>query len=377
MRTIDINPFELRDYAISHGWKLVTEALKDGLFVLNSPFNDFKQLVFPKSIEGSNAEELSEVVTKLSKIYNKSSFKLLEEIREINDDVISLRYYSDSKNINSLSFEEALESIEGTKQLILAASSSIINPVTFHPRLSRTEPNELLKKIRFRHTEEGSFVLKVSCPLEFESNPVANLFGKTVHEPFARKTFIHINSTSNQLLNSIESNTQETFISEQKKSETPTISYNFCEALIGLFDDERELPFQLMFNWSRNSVQKLPLPSIPSKLTFDFSLKSKISEVKSYLQPVNSPINGTFIATVESLNGNIGSDGKRAGEVKLTVFRESEIINARAILNSEQYTQADTAHMNPGSYIRIKGKLNPGKQIRLISDIEEFVLMDK
>jgi hypothetical protein len=51
MNTIDVTPIEIRDYALSYGWTLVREAIRDGLFILNSPNQRFKQLVFP--IEGS------------------------------------------------------------------------------------------------------------------------------------------------------------------------------------------------------------------------------------------------------------------------------------------------------------------------------------
>jgi hypothetical protein len=366
----EITPIDLRDYATSLGWHLVREALKDGLYVLNSPENDFKQLIFPKDVVYPNDEQVSLAVEKLSRITGKSRFTLIEEIREVNDDVVSLRYFSENKTISSLSFEGALGAIEATKQLILSAASSVINPAIYHPRLSRSEPNDLLKKTRFRHTQEGSFILKISCPIEI-GNPVVNLFGETIEEPFARKTFALINESSYNLLNSIESDNEPMFISEIKNAEHPRISYNFCDALLGLYDNERELPFELGFNWSRNS-RGLPKPNALPKIKFPYSLKPKIESIKGYLKPLDDSLEDVFIGTVESLSGNIDNNGKRYGEVKLSILLGSDIVNAKANLRPEDYYMADQAHMSPGSYVKIKGKLQPGKQVRSITDIVEF-----
>jgi len=365
-----ISAIDFRDYAIGLGWKLVSEALKDGLYVLNSPFEDFTQLIFPKDDSEANQSTMMVAIDRLALVTNKSRFQLVEEIREVRDDVLAIRYYSESKSVNSLSFEKALAAIDGTKQLILSAASTIIHPSTFHPRLSRNEPNELLKRMKFRHTAEGSFILKVSCPIEVEA-PIINLFGESYVEPYARQTFSLMNQASAEVLNAIESNTEAELAENLRASTSPRISYNFCDALLDLFDDERELPFELQFHWSTHSKQLLAPPAMPP-VRFLYSIKPKLETVKSYLKPFDKLVEDTFIGTVESLSGNLNSSDERAGEVKIAILVDLDIVTAKAILDSEQYRIADEAHMTPGAYIRIKGKLQPGKQLRAITDIVEF-----
>lgn len=379
MRNIDVTPIEIRDFALALGWKLVTEALSDGLFVLNSPNNDYKQLIFPKDESMDSFEELAyNTIKKLSSLTNKSEFRLIEEIREVNEDVISLRYYSDSKSVNSLSFQEAIESIEGTKKLILSAATSVVNPTIYHKKLSRTEPNDLLKKVRFRHTEEGSFKLKISCPLEYDSPNTTDLFGETeINKPYARKTFELINRSAFEILNTIEADSIESFIEEQTNSITPHITYNFVEAISELFDEERELPFDLGFDWSKSSLGRIAPPSTPKLIRFPFSLKSKIDTVKNYLEPKSSALEDTFYGTVESLNGNIDNEGNRSGEVRIALIIDSSIVNVRVLLKHEFYTLADKAHMDSGLLVKIKGRLNPGKQIRLLDNISDFSIIEK
>src|SRR5690606_19154022 len=109
-------------------------------------------------------------------------------------------------------------------------------------------------------------------------------------------------------------------LESQKNSDSPIISYNLCDSLIELFDDERELPFELKFNWSRAYLNKLPIPQTVPLVRFPYSFKTKLVELKNYFAPESKESIDTFWGSVESLNGNEGDDGKRAGEVILALI---------------------------------------------------------
>ena len=230
METIDVSAIDIRDYAISQKWTVVKEALNDGLYVLNSPYNDDMQLIFPKDESDSFFQEMARIaLDKLSKINNFSFQKMIDEIREVNDDVICLRYYSENKNVNFISFEEAFDAIEATRQMLLSAASSVVAPALFHPKLNRTEPQDLIKKTRFRHTEEGSFILKISHPCEIINRN--NLFDDQYEIPFSRNAFEIMNRSAIKISNAIEADTIANLFNEEKNSSEPIISYNFCESL--------------------------------------------------------------------------------------------------------------------------------------------------
>lgn len=375
---IDVTPIEIRDYAISLGWQLVKEATKDGLFVLNSPNENFKQLIFPIEPTSSDYDNMAELaISKISDLTKKRIFQIVEEIRGVNDDLISLRYYSEMKNVNSLSFQDTVETIEATKQLILTAGSSVVNPVLYHKRLSRIEATELLKKTRFRHTQEGSFIIKVSCPVELESSPKVSLFNEEIEKPISRKAFELINIASYKILKTIEEDTLDELFENQKKSKTPFISYNLCDSLAELFDDDRELPIELSFSWSKAYTNKLPPPKNIPSIKFPYSFKPKIIELKNYFAPERKETIDTFWGSVESLNGDEGENGRRAGEVILALLIESEIVKARLNLNTNQYEVAYKAHGVIGGLVKVKGKLHPGQRIRTLDDIELFEQVEK
>ncbi|MBM3460125.1 MAG: hypothetical protein FJX77_16520 [Armatimonadetes bacterium] len=82
-----------------------------------------------------------------------------------------------------------------------------------------------------------------------------------------------------------------------------------------------------------------------------------------------------LFGTVESLDGTVGPDGRRAGDVLLCLFlEEGETTTARASLTADQYGIADRAHMAGRGFVWIRGVLRRGARIGRIERVEEFHL---
>lgn len=259
----------------------------------------------------------------------------------------------------------------------MASACTVLKPQAHHPRLSRNEAEKFMDAALFRHTQPGSFVLNVSCPvnaLEIE----APLLPGEVDAPFVRRTTWNLNQSLTALVSAIEADTLDKLVEETKKSATPTISANFCEALT-LFDDERlKNSLVVSLNWA--SVIPWPIgittPTSSTRVQHDYF--PRIEEVRRELRKTEEVADDTFVGTVEQLNGLIGPDGRRAGEVILSVLlKESEMVRVRINLNPDQYAVADKAHMTNGSYVKATGRLHPGRQPRLISDIQNFDIIAK
>jgi hypothetical protein len=161
-----------------------------------------------------------------------------------------------------------------------------------------------------------------------------------------------------------------------KENPKPKISSNFCKAIVSFQEEHGDFDLYVNFNWAG-------ILAVPNDIHVNSMVKiqkdyfSRIDEVRKELRNTEqqNKQEDVFIATVEHLAGEIGQDGKRYGDVILNLYQEDEIIKARVTLNSEKYFLADEAHMNPGIYIKIKGKLHPGNQPRNISDLDIFELL--
>jgi hypothetical protein len=110
---------------------------------------------------------------------------------------------------------------------------------------------------------------------------------------------------------------------------------------------------------------------MPIRIQSDYFVR--IEEVRQALRAEDREREDTFIGTVERLDGEMQQDGRRAGEVMvLLLLPEGETVRARTSLDAEQYVKADLAHMTNQMYVQITGKLHPGRQPRLLTDISRF-----
>lgn len=370
----NISPTDLRDFAKSMGWELLPQALKDGLYVLSNPSFERRQLIFPIDASAPDYYETIDLVLhKLADLVAQPVEKLINNILEMKDDTIRFRIVDIRNENDFIPLSYAISAINGAKELFLSAACNVLKPQFNHPKLNRSEALKLIDTSRFRHTESGSFVLKVSSPvnaLDYQGN----LFEDTM--PFARQTTLNINQSLSKIITAIEADTVVNLIDQIKTDTKPDISSNICKALTGFKEEDNKADLYLNFSWAAI----LPLPSYINtqktiKIQKDYF--PIIEEIRRELKGSNTTNNqeSTFIASVEHLSGEIGSDGYRAGDVILNLYHEEEIIKARTLLNVNQYVEADTAHMTPGAYIKIKGKLHPGNQPRLLSDVSYFELL--
>jgi hypothetical protein len=371
-----IAPTELRDFAKSLGWQQMPQALEDNLYVLNNPLLPRRQLVFPLNSDTPDyADSVEMVLNKLSEIQNKPLSLIVSALNELKDDTLRFRVV-DARNEDSfIPLSYAVSAINGAKEMFLSAACSVLKPQSFHPRLSRTEAQELVEKSRFRHTETGSFILKVSTPvnaMELEGNlfPEENF-------PFVRQTTLTINKGLTNLVNAIEADTLTQLVDEIKQDPAPKISSNLCKSVTNFQEEHNDFDLYIDFTWAGS----LPVPANIStrkiiKIQKDYF--TRIDDVRRELRNTEQEKKkqeDVFMASVERLDGELQNDGKRSGEVIFNLYQENEIIRARAILDDNQYEQADKAHMTAGAYIKLKGKLHSGNQPRNFTDISQFDLI--
>ena len=160
-----INPIDLRDFLKSQGWLVFEQALDDRLFVFSSPAFPRRQLVFPMDLTAPDyVETVNLVIDKMCELTGASRNSLVAKLLSIRDDVLRLRVFNGANDYDvPLSFASSL--ITNAEKLLKAAACTVLRPRAHHPRLSLSEANQLIEKSRFGQTERGSYVVKVSCPL--------------------------------------------------------------------------------------------------------------------------------------------------------------------------------------------------------------------
>ena len=367
-----ITPTSLRDYAKIKGWLLVKEAAKDRLYVMTNPQFERRQLVFPMDTTAPDyVEAVSLIIEKLASFERRTLQDLIKSMLEIGDDAISFRVTSARLGDGSIPLSFAGAMVTGAQQLLLASACTVLKPKAHHPRLSRAEAQQFLETTRFRHTQPGSFVLNVSCPVQaMEVQP--SVLPGDLDYPFVRQATLTLRNSLSQLITAIESDSLDELVNDTKNSESPLISSNFCEALSRFEDDSLKNAVDIGVTWAAS----IPLPENESGVPFiriQHDYFSKIEEVRRELRSSEKHTEDTFIGTVERLDGDMDGDGRRSGEVILSLLLpEGEQVKARTNLNAEDYEKANRAHMKEGAYVMVTGRLQPGRQPRQLTNPQTF-----
>ncbi|ARP79911.1 hypothetical protein CAL12_03115 [Bordetella genomosp. 8] len=371
-----VGPTDLRDYLKAHGWSLLEVALSDRLYVLQNGRYPQRQLVFPMDTTAPDYRESVRIVLeKLAEMTGQHPDPLLSSIRVLKDDVLRLRVSFDGNDSAlPLSFAGAL--VQNTEKLLKAATCTVLRPRPHHPRLSLSEASQLIEKAKFQQTEQGSFILKVACPLDALEGQ-GGLELDDTNPPFVRNVTLALQQAMFKLRTAIESDTLDSLVDDLKTDPAPIISSNLCEAIAGMHDESIDNSVEFSFDWS--VLHAVPTHISTGTIRIQRDYFSRIEEVRRELRAVDLVVADTFIGTVERLDGSVEADGRRSGDVILAVLLpdEGETIRVKTMLSADDYEKAITAHKVNGTYVRVTGRLQPGRQPRQMTHVTQFQLLSQ
>lgn len=372
MISINVNPIDLRDYAKALGWQMVPAALRDRLYVLNHASFTHRQLVFPMDADAPDyAEACENSVQRLAELHSKSNGQVLRELLNVRNDLLRMRIGPNSR-IRTLPLSYAVSAVSAARQILLSSACSVVRPRSIHPRLTISEAQQLVDRSKFDQTEEGSFILNIACPLNAVSYQPALDEGVSI--TFVRKALILAVKGMQRVVHSIERDEVDVLVQDVVEGTEVHVSANLCDALSMLRDESADCTVEVGVLWSPDIPRPHDLGSCTIKLQDGYF--EKIDDIRDAIRSREGYKEDQFVGTVERLDGSMGSDGRRSGEVVFALMlRDGETIRARANLTADQYADADRAHMNDGMYVQVAGRLHPGRQPRSLTNISSFALL--
>jgi hypothetical protein len=370
-----LSPSGLRDFVQSLGWQLLPDGMVHGLYVFNHASAPRRQIVIPMDQYAPDYAEACELaMSKLADLQGMKPEDLIQLAAISRDDSMYCRVTGNIALNEGLPLSFAASLLLGAEQILLASACTVLRPQAHHPRLHRSEATQLASHARFGHTERGSFVVRVSCPVDAMETPSAVALADP-DKSFVRMTMLSARRGVRDLVNAIETDTLPRFIDSQKSARSPVVSSNLCEALTRMHDEEMQNNIDLSFRWATTVA-------LPHDIAAEESIRinsghfARIDEVRRELRAVEHDRDDVFIGTVEHLNGQFDLDGHRAGEVVVGLLQhDKETIKARVVLNHEQYASAVAAHLDDRTFVRIAGRLRPGRQPRTLADVTSFTLI--
>jgi hypothetical protein len=363
-------PADIRDYARSLGWSLVPEAVQDRLLVLAHPELRHRQIAIPMDIGAPDYDEAVQLaLRKLAELHGLPLARVILAVQNAREDTLRYRISSTSWSMDSLPLPFAASLVPAAQQMLMASACTVLKPQLHHPRLHRSEAQQVVDTARFNQTERGSFVFSVSCPLNALNLQIPAPGGAL---PFVRMTTWTIHRALQALVDAVELDTLDRLVEETKNSERPILSSNLCEAVRRLHDDAMRNDVEVSFTWAASA----PLPhgsAVRQSIRIQADYFERIEDVQRALRATERHQEDTFIGTVERLDGEMDEDGRRSGDVTVALLlREGESVRAKLTLDPDDYETAARAHLTRGAYVRVTGRLHPGRQPRQLADLQRF-----
>lgn len=360
------SPQSIRDYAKANGWEAVRDApLKGRFYLFRNTSEPLRQLIIPMDAQTREYPEMIlDVAERISLMEKRPVEAVLNDLLLPNADILRFRLVEAEAAPDSIPLQDGINLLEGAKKALLAAACSVVSPQSHHPRMSRIEAEQLLGECKLGQTERGSYVVKIACPLDAVD---PSMLGLEEIEPFVRRTTKLLLASAKRITDAIERDEVEKLYDDIPGQ--PVISSNLCDALLTMQAENRS-SLSISAKWA-STRPKPGETELPQEIQFNADYFPVVADIYEKLRPSGEDKESVFVATVETLNGDLGQDGKRAGDVGLWVFHEEETIPARVMLNAAEYEIADQAHM-AGELVVFKGLLHRGRRIHKITNVEGF-----
>ncbi len=246
-----IQPIEARAYATASGWKR-TPRINGKVAVFTHPASDVNQLLIPMDAGISDYDHrMAEVVVNLAEKEGRPALEILNDLLLPRSDVLRFSIDGSETQTGDVLLDHGINIFLGAKKAILAAACSVVQPQPFHPRLSRTEAEQLLASCRLGQTERGSFTAVVACPLDapgtktLPPRPMPLFEGKAgvldeeaqgsaattpFSEPFTRKVTSLLMRSLARITAAVNADRVQSLVGSAEGE--PLLSANLCEALL-------------------------------------------------------------------------------------------------------------------------------------------------
>ena len=349
------------------------------------PDLDLEQLIVPLDPRVDDyGRSMADVIERLSKHSGRAPLEVLNDLLIPPSDVLRFVVDEPEARSGSIPLEQSISLLTGAQRALLSSACSVIQPQSFHPRLSRAEAEQLIGACRMGQTERGSFTLTIACPVEavdseltlLKPTPLFDGLGEAgddppdvrAKDPFARRVTRLLMRSLDRIARAIDADKADTLVAD---SPDEPAQRDLCEALLAMQPTSERSRLTVRASWARS----LPRPQ-PSQVPGSVQLRSDyfpvISKVATDLRPIEGPKISEFLRTRGFPDGKSRLRGPNAGGCLPLAFRpRGNDQTAGATLNAEDYHIAWEAHGIAG-YVSLNGILIRGGRVHRIEQVSNL-----
>jgi hypothetical protein len=204
---------------------------------------------------------MSEVLETLAKLERRSELDVLRDLLTAAADLIRVRSPSQDAENGTLPLDEAVEFVERSRDMMLAAACATLDKRAFFAKRKAQQAMRYLSHVRMGQTERGSFVLTILSPVAPELKPAQEMLPiiSEVSPPYERQVTQTLMTSLRTLDEAARTAGVLGDMAPFQAAISKGVSANLCDAVVGLSDVGRGLEVQV--SWSRSRPIEGDIPA--------------------------------------------------------------------------------------------------------------------
>jgi hypothetical protein len=281
---------------------------------------------------------LGELLETLVEVDGRATSELFNELLVSTHDILRIRLMAPDLSDGSLAVDDFAQLASQTRELLLAAACSAIEPRPFWHSRKPDRAVDQVRKLRVGQSERGSYILTVHSQVSPDLDGKGRLF-EVIEPPFERQIMETLAVSLERLAQAATDAAQVSSVSSFESEVRHGVSANLCAAVAGLWDDwGRDRQVEFGFRWS--ALRKVS-PQIPERVLIGADRIPFVREAGRILRE-RAPIPEFFLAGSVLKLERQNTD--RSGQVTLYGFVEGGSGRVRVELSNADYELAIEAH---------------------------------
>lgn len=330
-------PADISAYLLQRGWRLKSSNAQWAEYTTASG-EPFSIEVPQQSAAQDYPRVFGTLLDDLARLENRTPAEVLRDIKAAAIDIVRLAIDSTVTRDGRIPVEAGRRVYEASRDLLLAAACSVIDPRPVFAKRKPDEAMKLLDRARFGQTEIGSFVLTMECSISprFQQTLVPN--DSDPDAPLERRTLTRLAHA----LREAEAATRESsasgridpFIERTKHG----VSSNLCDAVAEIIEATAADALAASFSFA----PRRPLATdAPRHIVFSSDTAPILREAATRLRDEATYPDTDVVGLVVKLNS---PDASRGGDVVLSATMDGRFRSVRVALDPVAYAEAIEAH---------------------------------
>ena len=339
METMDIErltPTSVSAYLAANGWQHEQSVATDASLtaVTWTKGTDFEISLPLRPDYLDYSRRMSEVIDTLRRVEDRPKVEVVADVSSSGFDVMRVRIVSAETSDGTLPFDEAAQIVDRSRDMVLAAACSAVQPRIYYPSRKPREANEYLRRLRFGQTERGSFVFSILSPVA--PRLASGQTELALDEPFDRRVVEKLLTGITGVRNAAAHAATTKDVSSFERGIEQGVSANLCEALAGLTGyEDLEQDVEISFSWA------LTRPRANERQLLARAYAPLIREAAAVLKAKAPEEDFLAFGSVITLNR---TEGAQIGQVVMTALLGGQARRIAFELDRTDYQVAIDAH---------------------------------